>query len=214
VIGPGKRLWIATGNAKKRAEIERLLAPLGLEVRSFADLREPPVVVEDRDTFAGNAELKAATLARAVGECAIGDDSGLSVDALGGAPGVHSARWAGADASDRDRIDKLLTALAGVRPDRRRARFTCHVCLATGDGSIVARFEETCPGRIRQRPSGSAGFGYDPVFVADAYADRDPPPTFADLTTAEKDAVSHRGRALRALAAFLADPRRRQRNSP
>ncbi len=200
-------LWIASANQKKRKELERLLAAAGgLELRTMADLAEPLDIVEDRPDFAGNAEVKAVTLARLVGAPALGDDSGLCVDALGGAPGVHSARWAGPDATDRDRIDKLLDELGG-RPDRG-ARFVCHLCLAGADGKVLARIEETCEGRILTAPRGEAGFGYDPVFVAEAFQRAgagEIDPSFAELSAEQKDAVSHRGKALRALAAWLAE---------
>jgi XTP/dITP diphosphohydrolase len=196
-------LWIATENRKKRAELERLLAPLGCRIRTVGDAPSAVHWTEDRPDFAGNAEVKATALSLAVGRFAIGDDSGLCVAALGGAPGVHSARWAGPDATDADRIDKLLHEL-GHRTDRQAA-FVCHVCLCNPKGDVLARFEERCEGRILDRPRGEGGFGYDPVFVPDAYRDRRPAPTFAELTPTEKDEISHRGLALQKLAAFLAD---------
>ncbi|MCA8975212.1 MAG: non-canonical purine NTP pyrophosphatase [Planctomycetes bacterium] len=200
-------LWIASANQKKRNELERLLAAAGgLELKTMADLAEPLDIVEDRPDFAGNAEVKAVTLARLVGAPALGDDSGLRVDALGGAPGVHSARWAGPDATDHDRIDKLLAEL-GDRPDRS-ARFVCHLCLADATGKVLARIEESCEGRILTAPRGEAGFGYDPVFVAAAFqrpGAGEIDPSFAELSAEQKDAVSHRGKALRALAAWLTE---------
>ncbi len=195
-------LWIASANAKKGRELERLLAPLGYAVRLQSEASPPISVAESAPDFAGNAALKATALARAVRAFAIGDDSGLCVDALNGAPGVHSARYAGANATDADRIAKLLGALADV-PEPRRARFVCHVCLAAPSGEIVARFEDTCRGVILRRPSGSGGFGYDPLFVADAHLSRPDRPTFAELTDEQKDQVSHRGKALRRLVEHL-----------
>ncbi|MBK8977753.1 MAG: non-canonical purine NTP pyrophosphatase [Planctomycetes bacterium] len=201
-------LWVASANRKKRKELERLLAPLGFALRSLAELPEPLDIVEDRPDFAGNAEVKATTLARHVGALALGDDSGLCVDALGGEPGVHSARWAGPGATDADRIDKLLHELERrhelAATTDRRARFVCHLCLAAPDGSVLARVEETCEGVIVDTPRGSDGFGYDPVFVPDAGdGDPGPAPTFAELSAAAKDAISHRGKALRSLARIL-----------
>ncbi|MGE3880368.1 MAG: non-canonical purine NTP pyrophosphatase [Planctomycetota bacterium] len=207
--GDRAELWIASANEKKRAELERLLAPLGLRIRSLRELSDPPPMIEARPDFAGNAEIKATALARAVGAMAVGDDSGLCVDALGGEPGVRSARWAGPDATDADRIAKLLNTLAD-KPVRS-ARFVCHLCLAAGDGRVIGRFEDRCEGVILDEPVGTGGFGYDPVF-----APLDQPPgttrSFAELGAAEKDRISHRGRALRQLAAFL--NRRRESTSP
>ncbi len=196
-------LWVATQNPNKRVELERLLAPLGYRVRSLDEAPDAVDWLEDRPDFAGNAEVKASAAARSVHGYAVGDDSGLCVDALGGAPGVHSARWAGEDATDGDRIARLLAEL-GAATDRRAA-FVCHLCLCAPDGEVLARFEERAEGIILAAARGTGGFGYDPVFVPDACKDRSPAPTFAELTPAEKDAISHRGRALRKLAAFLAE---------
>lgn len=196
-------LWIASGNEKKRVELERLLGPLGYELRLQSEVAGFAPVVEDRPDFAGNAELKAIALARATNAPALGDDSGLCVDALDGRPGVHSARYAGDGATDRDRIDKLLGELEGVAPARRTARFVCHVCLADAAGEVLCRIEEGCDGSILEGPRGDGGFGYDPVFVAAEHRGLDVAPTFAQLSAAEKDAVSHRGRALRRLVVFL-----------
>ncbi len=200
-----KQLWVATANPKKRIELERMLAPLGYTVRSLADLDTEVVITEDRDTFAGNAEAKALPLARVVNDLAIGDDSGLCVDALDGGPGVLSARYAGPGTSDVDRYQKLLAALEENTAATRRAHFACSICLARPSGP-VAVFEGICPGEITTEPRGTTGFGYDPVFVADASRrESSTPPTFAELDATEKDAISHRGKALRKLVAFLAD---------
>lgn len=196
------RLWIATANTKKRTELIRLLeARAGLEIKTLGDLPEKLDIVEDQPDFAGNAAKKASTLALATGEHALGDDSGLCVDALGGKPGVLSARYGGAKASDADRIAKLLKELDGV--EDRTARFVCHLALAGPDGSIIASFEETCEGSILTAPRGKRGFGYDPVFAPEELEFRDPPPSFAELSAEEKDRLSHRGKALRKLAAHL-----------
>ncbi|MCA8942110.1 MAG: RdgB/HAM1 family non-canonical purine NTP pyrophosphatase [Planctomycetes bacterium] len=195
-------LWIATGNAKKRVELERLLGGAGYRILTIADLDDPLEIVEDGDTFAANAAIKALTLNRITGELAIGDDSGLCVDGLGGGPGVFSARYAGPDASDRDRIDKLLAELAPLPTDARRAHFVCHISVADG-GEVVAEFTGECHGYIASEPQGDGGFGYDPVFVPDAFANREPAPTFAELDPTEKDAISHRGIALRRLVEHL-----------
>jgi len=194
-------LWIASNNDKKRVELERLLSGLGYDLRLQREAPDAPEVEEDQPDFAGNAKLKAASLARTVGALALGDDSGLCVDALDGRPGVRSARYA--PGSDADRTAKLLEELSDVPRQRRGARFVCHVCLADPDGEVVARFEGTCDGVILEAPRGDKGFGYDPVFVATAHGDIDQAPTFAELSAAQKDAVSHRGAALRQLADFL-----------
>jgi len=196
-------LWLATGNAKKRAELERLLAPLGFALKTLVDLPAPIELVEDAPDFAGNAARKAIAVARAARAPALGDDSGLCVDTLGGRPGVLSARYGGLGASDADRIALLLTELRGVPPERRTARFVCSLCLATEDGRIAATIEDTCEGRIASAPAGAGGFGYDPIFVPDATAVSAEGPTMAELSAAQKDAISHRGRALRRLVEVL-----------
>lgn len=194
-------LWIASNNEKKRAELERLLSGLGYELHLQSEAVDAPDVVEDRPDFAGNAELKARSLARVVGAAAVGDDSGLCVDALDGRPGVRSARYA--TGSDADRYGKLLSELIDTPPERRSARFVCHICLAGPDGEVLTRVEGACEGVIIEAPRGAEGFGYDPVFVAAAHGSADSAPTFAELSATEKDAVSHRGAALRQLANFL-----------
>jgi XTP/dITP diphosphohydrolase len=197
-------LWIASGNTGKRRELERLLAPLGYRIRSIDDAPGPVAIVEDGTTFAQNAATKARALAVAVSALAVGDDSGLCVDALGGRPGVHSARYAGPGATDAERIEKLLDELDGV--EDRRAHFTCHVCLAGPGGELLRTIEAHCHGRILETPSGSGGFGYDPVFVPDEFAGKDPELSFADLSAEQKDAISHRGRALSQLIELLSGP--------
>lgn len=198
-----RALWIATGNKKKRVELERLLAPLGFALHTFDELTPPPEIVEDAPDFAGNARKKAVTLARLVGAPALGDDSGLCVDALDGRPGVLSARYGGPGASDADKIAKLLGELAGVPAPRRTARFVCSLCVADARGEVVAAIEDTCEGEIGRAPSGGGGFGYDPIFIPTATRTLALSPTMAELSAAEKDAVSHRGRALRRLAEWL-----------
>jgi XTP/dITP diphosphohydrolase len=200
-----RELWVASDNTGKIAEIERLLAPLGYRLRAQREVPGFAAVAEDRPDFAGNALAKAAALARAVGACAVADDSGLCVDALDGRPGVHSARWAGPHADDRARIAKLLDALRDVPPARRTARFVCHVRLADPRGASLAGFEAACEGSIANAPRGTGGFGYDPIFIPRETAVRSDPPTFAMLTAADKDAISHRGKALRLLAGYLAE---------
>lgn len=200
-------LWVATSNDKKRQELHRLLSPLGYTLRLASEAPEPFHVVEDCPDFAGNAAKKAKVLSRLVGAMAVADDSGLCVDALDGAPGVHSARYAGNAATDEDRIHKLLEQLRDVPDPRRTARFVCCVCLTDKECKVLAAFECLCEGMILRAPRGGGGFGYDPVFVAqDLLADGVPlehAPTFAELTPQQKDAISHRGKALRRLRGFL-----------
>lgn len=183
---------IATHNVKKLTELERILTPLGISVQTASQAGFTlPEVDETGTTFAENARLKAESAMRATGRPAVADDSGLMVDALGGAPGVYSARYAGPDASDRDRYEKLLRELADVPDDRRTARFVSAVCCVFPDGTSID-VTGACEGRIARAPRGDGGFGYDPVFLV---GDR----SYAELTAAEKDEISHRGRALRAL---------------
>ena len=194
-----ERIVCASANPAKVAEMEAILGSVGLAL-------EPrpagvPDVVEDADTFEGNARLKAIAIAEATGAAALADDTGLEVDALDGAPGVRSARYAGEPSDDAANVRLLLSALARIGaddPSRRRARFRTVVLLRRPDGSEVIA-EGTVDGAIITEPRGDGGFGYDPVFVPDDGDGR----TFAQMTSAEKHATSHRGRALRALAEGL-----------
>ena len=184
-------LVIASGNAGKVREFGQLLADLGLETRPQPDGLE---VEETGNTFAANARLKASAVARATGCWALADDSGLSVDALGGAPGVHSARYA---ESDSARIERLLRELgeAGAHdPASRGACFTAALALANPTGDVVLEVEGICPGQILAAPQGEGGFGYDPVFfVPEAGL------TFAEMPHSQKANLGHRGRAFAAL---------------
>jgi XTP/dITP diphosphohydrolase len=187
---------LASANPAKAQELARLLEGLPVRVRRPADVGGLPPVVEDGATFAANAEKKAVTAARASRRWALADDSGLCVDALGGEPGVRSARYAGEGADDARNNAALLRALAGASD--RSARFVCSIALADPSGEVRFRAEGSVEGKILEEPRGSGGFGYDPLFFH--------PPlgrTFAELPPREKDAVSHRGRALRALRAHL-----------
>ncbi len=197
-------LWIATGNKKKRAELERLLATLSVRLRTPDELGVPFAPVEDQPDFAGNARVKARALAHLAGGVAIADDSGLCVDALGGRPGVLSARYGGPGLDDRGRLLALLAELDRVPAARRTAHFVCSLCLCGADGSVRAAVEGRCDGVLLPAPRGIGGFGYDPAFVALACLGEPVPPTFAELDAARKDALSHRGQALRALLARLA----------
>lgn len=198
-----RELWIATGNQKKRAELARLLAPLDLRLRTPDELGAPFAPDESAPTFAGNARIKAAALAIAARGVALADDSGLCVDALDGRPGVLSARYGGAGLDDRGRLLRLLAELAPVPAARRTARFVCSLCLCGPDGEVRAAVEGTCDGVLLAAPRGDGGFGYDPAFVPVACLQDVAPPTFAELDPARKDALSHRGNALRSLLARL-----------
>lgn len=155
-----------------------------------------PEVEETGKTFEENAYLKAASACRATGLAAIADDSGLEVDALGGRPGVYSARYGGADATDTQRVQKLLLELKDVPAGSREARFVCAVCCVLPSGETLTVGGE-CPGRIAFSPAGEGGFGYDPVFLVDSGK------SFGQIPAAEKDAISHRGKALQALSKSL-----------
>lgn len=195
------KLVSASANPDKVEEIGALLAEAG--VRLVARPDDLPDVVEDADTLLGNARLKAIAVCDATGQPAVADDTGLEVDALDGAPGVWSARYAGDHASYADNVRKLLAELNRVgatEPAQRRARFRTVAIVRFPDGSEVVA-EGVIDGEIAAAPRGSAGFGYDPVFVPDGGGGR----TFAEMPAAEKHALSHRGRAFRALAARLAD---------
>lgn len=195
-------LWIGTNNPKKRTELERILAPLGIDLRTPDQLGRPFEPVEDQPDFAGNARKKAELLARLAGGVALADDSGLCVDALGGRPGVLSARYGGPGLDDRGRLLRLLDELKPVLPPHRTAHFVCSLCVCGPDGRVLAAIEERCEGTLLDAPTGQGGFGYDPIFVPHEFAG-DPSRTFAALDAATKDRLSHRGKALRALAGRL-----------
>jgi XTP/dITP diphosphohydrolase len=185
-------LVIATTNRGKLYEIRALLGDLPAQLLVTADLGLPLDVQETGSTYTENATLKAVACAQATGLLSLGDDSGLEVDALDGAPGLHSARYAGLGALDADRYRLLLSRLEGVPMARRTARFRCVVAIATPAGGVVTA-EGKCEGRIALQPSGSNGFGYDPVFFVDEYGR-----TMADLPHSVKNRISHRARALQA----------------
>jgi XTP/dITP diphosphohydrolase len=196
-VGPGKimhdliTMVIATRNAGKTAEIRDLLKGYAIIIKNLDDFGPIPEVAEDGDTFEENAYQKASFAAKVLGMPALADDSGLVVDALGGAPGLHSARYAGEGASDLQRCHKLLAEMKGKKD--RKAVFECVISVAVPGGPALT-YEARCEGLITEKSAGQNGFGYDPIFYY--------PPlkkTFAQLTRAEKSRVSHRGKALREL---------------
>jgi XTP/dITP diphosphohydrolase len=193
-------LLLASANQGKLRELRTILDGLGVELVGLdeAGLGEPPEVEETGETFLENALLKGRAYAAWSGLAAVADDSGLEVDALGGAPGVRSARYAGPGAGDQANLDKLLAALEGVPPERRTARFRCAAVLVepTGAGKEGGEWhaEAAWEGRVLDAPRGRGGFGYDPVFLPDGWE-----LTSAEVDQATKDAASHRGKAFRAL---------------
>jgi len=194
------RVIVATGNRGKLEEIRSALDLPGWEFVTASDLGSSTLDIEETgDTFEENARLKAQAYKKAFGLPALADDSGLEVDALGGEPGVRSSRYAGPDATDAENNAKLMAALEGVPEGQRGARFrTVIVYVDAGGAEIVV--DGTCEGSIGFEPHGSGGFGYDPLFLPSEAPGR----TMADLTMAEKNAISHRGAALRALRDALA----------
>ena len=185
------KIIAATKNKGKVREIGEIFAPLGFEVISQAEAGIDIDVEETGTTFLENARLKARAVFEIAHEAVVADDSGLMVDALGGAPGVYSARYAGENATDRDRMDKLLGELSGA--ENRSASFTSAVVMILPDGREFSA-EGRVPGRITTEIHGENGFGYDPIFFADELGK-----TFGEANDDEKNAISHRGRALRAV---------------
>ncbi|HVH20228.1 MAG TPA: non-canonical purine NTP pyrophosphatase [Myxococcota bacterium] len=193
---PRGALLVATGNAGKLSELRALLGELALVLHSLRDF--PHVALpEEGDDYAGNALAKARSAAVQSGLPALGDDSGLEVEGLGGAPGPHSARYGGPGLDDAGRVAYLLEALRGRSGDARRARFVCVAALALPDGAAWTAWGE-CPGHILEAPRGAGGFGYDPVFWSSELE-----AAMAELPDAQKNEISHRGRALRGLRARI-----------
>jgi XTP/dITP diphosphohydrolase len=183
-------LVLATRNQHKVAEISGMLKDLGIRVRSLAEFRDAPEVIEDGATYEENALKKARSAATFTGKPVLADDTGLEVDALEGRPGVHAARFAGEGCSYQDNINKLLTVLKGVPKDQRAARFVCVLALVMPDGrEELVRGE--LEGWITEKPAGVGGFGYDPVFFS-PQAEK----TLAELSSDEKNRISHRWRAI------------------
>ncbi len=191
------KLLLATNNRNKAAEIIELLQELPVEILTLQDYPGLAMPEEDRPTFAGNAAKKAEAVASYSGEMTMADDSGLEVDALNGRPGVRSARYAGEDKSDRDNNNLLLEELKNFPPGKRSACFKCAIAVAFTGGK-TAIIEESCPGRIAEKPRGENGFGYDPLFIYEPSG-----LTFAQMSREEKNKVSHRGKALRRVKELL-----------
>jgi XTP/dITP diphosphohydrolase len=197
------RILLASNNAKKLGELRTLCEPLGVEVVSPSDVGGVPEVDEDRPDFEGNAEKKACAGARATGLACLADDSGLCVDALDGAPGVRSARFAGESSDDAANNAHLLERLDGVPEDDRGAHFVCCLVLVAADGTRLGTWRGEAHGRILRAARGAGGFGYDPLFEFHEAGRPGFGQAFAELSAEAKAAVGHRGRAVRALAADL-----------
>lgn len=187
------KIIFATGNQDKLREVREIVADLGIEVESMKDAGIDVEIIEDGKTFSENALIKARTVCKACGEVTMSDDSGLEIDALGGEPGIYSARYMGEDTSYHVKNMSLVEKLAGVPDEKRTARFVCAIACVFPDGrEIICR--ETFEGRIGYEEKGENGFGYDPIFYVPekgCYS--------AELSPQEKNAISHRGKALRAM---------------
>ncbi len=188
---------LATRNQKKAEEIRRILDNPDIKILTLEDFAECPEVIEDKDTFEGNALKKAITISQCTNMIALADDSGLEVDTLGGAPGVISARFAGPDANDSENIERLLMELRQVPDEHRTARFVCCIAIAYPDGRSKTFFGYVY-GRIGKTPKGERGFGYDPVFYPEGFDH-----TFAQMPPEKKDSLSHRREALSKLNKYL-----------
>jgi XTP/dITP diphosphohydrolase len=193
-----QNLVLGTANEHKGRELAELLAPHNFRVLTLADTQNPIEVVEDGDSFAANAQAKASQQAKHLGCWVMADDSGLEVDALDGAPGIYSARFSGPDATDQGNNELLLAKLVDTPVEKRSARYYCHVAVADPSGTIRAESDAICCGRLRFEPTGSNGFGYDPLFEIVEFHR-----TFGELGPRVKAALSHRARALRAIVPKL-----------
>lgn len=197
---PPRTLVLGTRNRKKCVELEPLLAPFGFQILTVADLPGAIEVEETGTTFQENARLKAAEQARHLKHWVLGEDSGLEVDALNGAPGVYSAHYAGKHGDDAGNNALLLKKLQDLPLDKRGARYVCHISLADPKGNVLVDVEEYCRGRIRLEHAGVAGFGYDPLFEVVEYHK-----TFGELGLEVKSVLSHRARAVRQFVPKLLD---------
>jgi non-canonical purine NTP pyrophosphatase (RdgB/HAM1 family) len=193
-----KVLVVASRNRKKAEELKRLLDFLPLEIHSLADYEDGKPTEETGETFLENARIKALAASKLTGQVSIADDSGLMVEALGGLPGVRSARFAGEGADDQGNNRLLLEKLNGLDLDKRDAKFVCSIVIASPD-EVLFQTQAECPGKIALEASeGKYGFGYDPLFIPNGYVK-----TFANLPPEIKDAISHRGKALKQACQFL-----------
>ena len=202
------QLILGTHNRKKRLELEQLLQFLPIQLSILEDFPNALEVEETGETFAENAALKASTQARHLEGWVLAEDSGLSVAALNGDPGVYSARYAGHPSNDELNNQKLITELKRVPEGQRTAWYTCHACLADPSGNIVASVFGHCYGRILLERRGQSGFGYDPYFELREYHQ-----TFAELGLTVKSVISHRARAMRKMLPYLQNAVRQSRNS-
>jgi|AntAceMinimDraft_1070359.scaffolds.fasta_scaffold03169_8 XTP/dITP diphosphohydrolase len=193
-----KSLVLASRNKNKIEELQQLLSPLGIALKSALDFPELQEVDEDQPTLEGNALKKARYVAEITGLPSLSDDTGLEVDALDGAPGVYSARYAGENATYADNVNKLLGALNQVRKEGRSARFRTVVALVDPFSGKEHCFEGKCEGQILSARQGEKGFGYDPIFLPNGYEQ-----SFAEMTADIKNRISHRGRAIQAFVKFL-----------
>ena len=194
------KLLIASKNQGKIREFKQLLADLPITLRSAAEFEEIPEPEETGETFADHAILKARYYAEKTGLISLADDSGLAVDALNGAPGVFSARYVGADATNAAKIDRLLSELDEIAIEKRTARFICAMAIANQSGEILNLAESVCEGKIAFQPSGTNGFGYDPIFVPDGFSE-----SFGNISNEIKHKISHRGQATEKIIEFLRD---------
>jgi XTP/dITP diphosphohydrolase len=197
-VNTRRSLLVGTQNEGKLKELRQLLGDFPLDLHGLSDFPSVIEIAETGESFIENASLKAAGYSRQTGLLTLADDSGLEVDALGGAPGVLSARYGGEGASDAERTAKLLSALSIIPPPKRTARFVSAIAIANGEGHILNISVGKCDGHIDLAPRGSGGFGYDPVFVPIGYNQ-----TFAEMEAAIKNQISHRARALLSAREFL-----------
>ncbi|MFL6333234.1 MAG: RdgB/HAM1 family non-canonical purine NTP pyrophosphatase [Pyrinomonadaceae bacterium] len=191
-------LLVATNNAGKVRELSQLLTGFPLRSRLLGEFPDIDEAEETGETFAENAAIKALHYSAHTGLLTLSDDSGLAVDALGGAPGVRSARYAGREATYAERMSKLLGELDATGDPERHARFVCVIAIADPSAGTLHTFEGTCAGRIARAPRGTGGFGYDPLFIPEGYAQ-----TFGELPTEIKHTLSHRARALQQAVSHL-----------
>ncbi len=181
---------LASRNAKKAAEIDALLKPFEIRVKAVSDFENVSDVIEDGNSFEENANKKASQTARQTGHWAIGEDSGICVDALDGAPGIYSARFSGENATDASNNALLIERLSGLPASKRKAHYVCHIALADPQGTIRLNVQRRCNGIIVDKPRGENGFGYDPHFLIPEYNR-----TFGELPAVVKKSISHRAKA-------------------